>query len=88
MNCTHENKIDKIAEYNLLYDILHPSKCTKNINSHSSPIINGCMNTRKVRDKFNNFRILLESGHSSTIVTRSLIEFKKRLCDTMAHGSR
>ena len=29
MNCIHEKKVDKIAKWNLLYDILNPSKRTK-----------------------------------------------------------
>ena len=34
MNHTHDNKVNNIAEYNLLNDILNPSKMTKNINFH------------------------------------------------------
>ena len=49
MNCIHENKVNKISEWNLLLDILNPSKLNKNINSHYSRIIHGCMNTRKGR---------------------------------------
>ena len=29
MNFIHENGVNKIAECNLLYDIINPSKCTK-----------------------------------------------------------
>ena len=33
-----------------------------------SPILHGCMNTRKGEEKFKNFRILLDSGCISTII--------------------
>ena len=69
----HENKVNKISECNLLHDIINPSKCSKYINIYYSPIIDGCMNTRKSRAKFNKFRILLDSGCSSMIVMRRLI---------------
>ena len=55
MNHIHDNKVNKIAECNLLHDMLNPSKCTKNINIHYSPILHGCMNTRKGKAKFNDF---------------------------------
>ena len=29
MTCIHENEVNKVAEYNLLYDILNPPKRTK-----------------------------------------------------------
>ena len=44
-----------MAEWNLLHDIPNPSKCTKFPDIHYSPIIDGCMNTLKVRSKFKNF---------------------------------
>ena len=53
-----------------------------------SPIVQGCTNTQKGRAKFNNFLILLDSGCSSTIVTRILIEKinpKKICCDKKAY---
>ena len=34
MICIHENEVDKIAECNLLHDILNPSKRAKVLNSH------------------------------------------------------
>ena len=74
MNCMHENEVNKIAKCNLLHDLLNPSKPTKNINSHYSLIINGFMNTQKIRVKFKNFRILLYSGCSDTIIMESLIQ--------------
>ena len=41
----HDSKVITTAGYNLLHDILNPSKFTKNINIHYSPIQHGCMNT-------------------------------------------
>ena len=29
MNCIHKNEVNNIAEFNLLHDIVNPSKCTK-----------------------------------------------------------
>ena len=49
MTCIRENKVNIIAEWNLLHDILNPSKHTRNINIHYSPIINGCINKQKGR---------------------------------------
>ena len=43
----HDNKVKNIAECNLLHDIINNPKRAKNINSHYSPILHGCMNTRK-----------------------------------------
>ena len=74
INDIHDNEVNKIYECNLLHDILNPSKLTKNINSHYSPILHGFMNTIKGKAKFNNFRILLNSGCSSTIVMLRLIK--------------
>ena len=68
MKRIHDNEINKISEYNLIHDIINPPKRTTILNSHYSPILHGCMNTRKGRARFKNFRILLESGCSSTIV--------------------
>ena len=68
MACIHRNEVNKIAEWNLLHDILNPPKRTKNLTNHYSNIIHGCMNTQKGGVKFKNFRILLDSGCSSTIV--------------------
>ena len=55
MSCIHDNKVDNISERNLLHYILNPSKPTKNINSHYSPLLNGCMNTRQGKAKFKKF---------------------------------
>ena len=69
----HENEVKNTAECNLLHDIINPPKRAKNINSHWSPIIHGCLNTRKGRSKFKNFQILLDGGYSSMIVIRRLV---------------
>ena len=73
MNCIHGNKSYKIVEYNLLHDILNPSKRTKNLKIHYSPILHGCMNTQKGRANFKNFLILLYSGCSYMILMGRLI---------------
>ena len=49
LNHIHDNKVNNIAECNLIHDILNPPKLTQNINSHYSPIIHGCINTCKSR---------------------------------------
>ena len=74
MNRIHENKVNKIAECNLLHIIINPSKRTKNLNIHYSHILHGCINTRKGTEKFKNFRILLYSGCIFTIVMGSIIK--------------
>ena len=86
MNCIHENKVRKIAEYNSLNDMVNLYKWTKYINIHYSPIPHGCMNTQQGKAKFKHFWILLDSGCSSTIVMIRLIEkINKRWRDAMAH---
>ena len=70
----HDNEVKNIAECNLLHDIINPPKHAKNINNHYSPILHGCMNTRKGIAKFRNFRILLYSGCSSMIAMRRLVQ--------------
>ena len=70
----HDEEVNNIAECHLLHDIINPPKLTKNLNIHYSPIPHGCMNTKKGKEKFKNFRILLYSGCSSTIVMRGLVE--------------
>ena len=70
----YDKKVNKIAECNLLHDIINPTKCNKNFNSHYSTIIHRCMNTRRCREKFKYFFILLYSGCSPTIVTGRLVE--------------
>ena len=61
-----------ISEYNLLHDMINPPKRTKHLNIHYSPILHGCMNNGKGKVKFKNFRILLDSVCSSTIVMRQI----------------
>ena len=73
---THYNEVKNIEECNLLQGIINPPKRVKNINSHYSPILNGCMNTRKGRPKFKNFRIQLYSECISDIVMIRLVETK------------
>ena len=74
MTCIHRNKVNKLSEWNLLYDVLNPPKHTKKLNRHYSPIIKGFMNTWKFKGKFKVFKILLDSGYSTTIVTGRLIQ--------------
>ena len=74
MPCIHNNKINHIDEFNLLHDILNPNKLKKQLNIHYSPILHGWMNTRKVKAKCKNFRILLGSGCSYTIVIGGIVE--------------
>ena len=77
MTRIYNNEVKNIAECNLLHDIINPPKRAKKSNSHYSPILHGCMNTRNGKAKFKIFRILLESGCSSTIVMGRIIE---KLC--------
>ena len=58
MNRIHDKEVNNISGCNLLHDILDPSKLTKNINVHYFPILHGCMNTRKGKAVFKNFRVL------------------------------
>ena len=51
MTCIHDNKVNNIAEFNLLHDIINPSKCTKKWDSHYYPILHVCMNTIKGKAK-------------------------------------
>ena len=44
--------MNKIAECNLINDIINPPQRTKNLNNHKSPILHGCMNTQKGRERF------------------------------------
>ena len=70
----HDKKVNTIAECNLIHDIINPLKRTKQLNSHYSPILHWRMNTRKDGENFKNFRILLDSGCSSKIVMKRLVE--------------
>ena len=57
INHIHDNKVNSIDEFNLLHDILNPSKRTKNVNSYYYLILHGCMNTHRGKLKNKNFRI-------------------------------
>ena len=70
----HDKEVNKIAECNLPHDIINPSKRAKNLDIHYSTIIHGLMNTRHGKAKFKNFKIILGSVCSSTIVIRGIIE--------------
>ena len=74
ITCKHKKKVNNIAECNVLYGMINPSKRTKLLNSHYSPILIGCMNTRKGKSRFNNFQILLDSRCSSIIIIGKLIK--------------
>ena len=84
------NGMNCIVECNLPHDIIKPSKRTKYLNSHYSPILHGCMNPRNSKTKFSGFQILLYSVCSSMIVTRRIISKlnPEKFCDAMAHTSR
>ena len=72
-NIINDNKVNNIPECNLLHVIINNSEGTKNINSHYSPILHAFMNRHKGKARFKNFRILLDSRCSFTIVTRKII---------------
>ena len=74
MTCIHENKENKLAECNLLHDILNPPKGTNILNSHYSPILQGYTNIHKSEAKFKSFQILFDKGFSSTTIMGILIK--------------
>ena len=74
MTCIHNNEVNKISEWNLLHDIINPTKQNKKLNIHYYPILNVCINTRINRAKLKNFQILLDSGCSYKIVTGKIVE--------------
>ena len=74
MICIHNNVVKNISECNFFRYINNRPKRTKNLNSRCSPILHECMNTRKVWDKFKNFRSILDSVCSSTIFMGRLVE--------------
>ena len=51
----HDKEVNKIAECNLLHDIINLPKCAKILNRYYSHIIHGCMNTRHDREFFKKF---------------------------------
>ena len=55
----HDREVNQISECNILHDIINPSKRAKILNVYYCPNLRGCMNTRKGREKFNNFQTLL-----------------------------
>ena len=55
MTRMHNNEVKNIPECNLLHDIINPPKRGRNLNSHYSPILHGCMKTRKSKAKFKTF---------------------------------
>ena len=57
MTNIHENEWNKIAECNLLFDILKPTKHNKNVKNNYSPILQGFMNIRKGKVRFNFFEL-------------------------------
>ena len=72
MNFIHNKKLNK----HLLHDIINPYKITENININYSPLLNGFINTRKGKEKFNKSRILLDDVYSYTVVTiRTMTKF-------------
>ena len=73
MTRIHDNEVNNIYECSLLHDIINPPKHTKKLNSRYSPILNGCMNTRRGKAKFNKFRIVLDSGCSFTLIMGRLV---------------
>ena len=90
MTRIQNNEIKNIAECNLLHDIINPPKHAKYLNSHYSPFLHGCTNTRKGKAKFKNFGILLDSACSSKIVIVKLIEnISGEICpDAVEHASQ
>ena len=66
MNFIHYHELNNISECNLLQVVLNPSELAKNINSHHSPIIHKCMNTRRDMEKY----ITFESYYIVYAVTR------------------
>ena len=73
MMLIHNNGVNNIAECNLLHNTINPPKCAKILNIHYSPILPGCMNTRKGKVRSKHFYILLDSGCSYTIVMVRLV---------------
>ena len=70
----HGKEVNKIAECNLVYNIINPPKLAKNLNIHYSPILHGFMNTGLGRANFKNFQIKLKSVCSSTVVIGRPVE--------------
>ena len=71
------NKMNKdkiiVHKCNILTAILNPTEFAKK-HFRYSPILQSCMNTCSGKALFRNFRILLDSGSSSTIIMDKLTE--------------
>ena len=74
MDFIHGNKLNKLAGFNLLHDILNPPTCTKILNIHYFPTLQGYMDTQKGKAKFKNFRVLLNCGCIYTILMGRIIQ--------------
>ena len=70
----HNDKVNKISEFNLLHDIINPPKHNRNLHRHYYPIGYGCIHTREGREKLKNSRVILDSECSCTIVMGRLVE--------------
>ena len=70
----NDKEVNKISKWDLLHDIINPPKRAKILNIHYSPILHGCMNTRKCRAKFKSIRILLDGGCSYNMLMGGLVE--------------
>ena len=81
----HDKEVNKRAECNLLNNIINPTIYNKNLNIHYSPILYECINTMHGKEKFNNFRIILNSVCSSTIVMGRLVEKLNPEKDAVMH---
>ena len=53
----HDKGVNDISECNLRHAILNYSKQTEDISLHNVPMLYGCMNTHRCKDKFNNVQI-------------------------------
>ena len=83
-------EVNKVAEFNLLNDIINTPKHTKKLNRHYSPILHERMNTRYGKARLKNFQIILESGCSSKIVMGILVEklHPEKCCDAVSYTVR
>ena len=55
----HDNEVNNIPEYNLLHYLINPPKHTKHLNSHYSPILHGCMNTKRAKQSLRTLNPIL-----------------------------
>ena len=56
----HDNDRNNIAEFNLLHDIINPSKCIKNTNYHYKRILHRYINTQRGKANYKNSIIVRE----------------------------